>query len=242
VIPAALEADRVTKRFGDFAAVDGLSLRIEPGEVLALLGPNGAGKTTLLKLVRRLLRPTSGRILVEGEDLAARPEAAGQLGYMSQKFALYPLLTGLENLAFFGAISGLRPAEIRDEIGAAKRRLPEEILGRRTGDVPPGCRQVIALLACLMSRPRIVLLDEPTSGASPEARRDIWRDIAGLKAEGRTILVTTHNLREAADADRVVVIDRGRVAADLRTRDLGPEGSGGLERAYAEAVGRAPRA
>jgi len=241
VIPAALETERLTKRFGTFAAVEDVSLRVEAGEILALLGPNGAGKTTLLKMIRGLVRPTSGRILIRGADLGSEPEAARRLGYMSQKFSLYPLLTGIENLAFFGGISDLRPREVRDAVEAAKRRVPEAILRHKTRDVPPGYRQAVALIACLMTRPEILLLDEPTSGVGPDIKRAFWLEISGLKREGRTVLVTTHDLREAEQAERVLVVDRGRIAADVRTRDLVPDGGGALEKIYREAVGHDPR-
>jgi len=237
---AAFEADNVTKLFGTFAAVEDASFRAEPGEILAILGPNGAGKTTLLKMIRGLLRPTSGRILIRGTDLAARPEEARSLGYMSQRFSLYPLLTGIENLAFIGGISDVPPREIREAVDEAKRRIPDEILRRRTKDVPPGFRQSIALLACLMSRPEIILLDEPTSGVGPDIRRGFWLEIYGLKRAGRTIFVTTHDLREAEYADHILVIDRGRIVVDLRAGDLVPGAAGALEHIYREATGNVP--
>lgn len=241
MIRPALEADRVTKTFGSFTAVESASFRVEPGEIAAVLGPNGSGKTTLLKMIRGLLRPTSGRILIRGADIASRPEAAQAVGYMSQRFSLYPLLTGIENLSFFGGISGLRPAAVRQALAEAERRVPPDILRRRTKDIPPGYRQAVALVACLMGRPEIVLLDEPTSGVGPDIRRSVWLEIGTLKKEGHTVLVTTHDLREAAYADRILVIDRGRIVVDLPNRR--PPGGAGedIEGIYRESVRHAAR-
>lgn len=238
----SLETDRLTKRFGSFTAVEEVNIRAGPGEILGLLGPNGAGKTTLLKMMRGLLRPTSGRILIGGSDLAARPEAARQLGYMSQRFSLYPLLTGLENIEFFGGVSDLGAGAIREKKEEIRAKVPGGILDRKIKDIPPGFRQLIALFACLMTDPRIILLDEPTTGVGPEIRRNFWRDIDELKKAGRTILVTTHNLNDAERADRLIILDRGRIVLEGRPADLVRTSTGGaLDDIYREAVGHAPR-
>jgi ABC-2 type transport system ATP-binding protein len=237
-----LETDHVTKRFGPFIAVDAVSLRAEAGEILGLLGPNGAGKTTLLKMIRGLLRPTSGLIRIGGLDLALRPEAARSLGYMSQKFSLYSLLTGFENIELFGGISDLGSRGVRRKKEEVRAKVPEEILRRKTKDIPPGFRQAIALFACLMTDPAIILLDEPTTGVGPDIRRSFWREIDDLKKAGRTILVTTHDLREAEHADRIFIIDRGRIVLEGRPDDLlrQPDGRT-MDNIYQEAVGHAPR-
>ena len=238
-----LEADRVTKKFGAFTAVDAVSLRAEAGEILGFLGPNGAGKTTLLKMMRGLLRPTSGRIRIGGSDLSMRPEAARLLGYMSQKFSLYPLLTGFENIELIGGISDLSSGEIRRKKEDIRTKVPDGILRQKTKDIPPGFKQSIALFTCLMADPGIILLDEPTTGVGPDIRSGFWREIDALKKAGRTILLTTHNLKDAERADRLVIIDRGRIVLDGRPADLvrRPDGRT-MDIVYQEAVGHAPRA
>jgi len=216
-----IEAERVTKTFGPFAAVDAVSFQAGAGEILGLLGPNGAGKTTLLKMIMGLLRPTSGRVRINGLEAALGDRFKKvPLGYMSQKFSLYPLLTGAENAEFIGRIAGLARGTIRRKIAELEAQMPANLRRRTVGELPAGDRQRIALFAALMTEPEILLLDEPTAGAGPSLRRSLWAELRDLKMRGRTILVATHHLAEAEGCDRVLIIDRGRIVLEGRPGEL----------------------
>jgi len=202
----------LTKKFGGFVAVDHIDFDVKKGEILGFLGPNGAGKTTTIKMITGLLRITSGNVWVNGLDIKKKLKTIKTLlGYMSQKFSLYPLLNSYQNMEFFGGISGLPPSQIRMHKDRMSGRIAEGILRQKVADIPPGIKQKVALATCLMPDPAIVLLDEPTSGVDPENRRDFWMRIYNLKREGKTILVTTHNLDEAEYADRIIIIHRGKI-------------------------------
>jgi ABC-2 type transport system ATP-binding protein len=235
----AFETDRLTRRFGSFTAVDAVSLRAFDGEVLALLGPNGAGKTTLLKMILGLLRPTSGRVIFRGKDVRG-PRPA--VGYMSQRFGLYPLLTGLENIAFAAGASGLSRTAVRATLERARSRVPADVLNRKVKDIPAGRRQQVALHACLAADPEIVILDEPTSGAGPLLRRDFRAEIAALRSAGRAILLTTHELEDVEIADRIVILDRGRIVLSARPDELSAaDASRTPADVYLEALEHVPR-
>jgi len=216
----SIEAERVTRRFGAFTAVNAVSFLASAGEILAFLGPNGAGKTTLFKMIMGLLRPTSGRIVIRGDDEERRGKAESLLGYMSQRFSLFPLLTAGENLAFLGGIAGLPPAEIRGKKAQFEDELPSAIRSLKVRDLPTGFRQKLALFACLMAGPKIILLDEPTAGAGPVLRRAVWSELQGLKKDGRVVLVATHHLPEAELADRVLIVNDGRLVLEGRPSEL----------------------
>ena len=202
----------LTKNFGGFTAVDHVSFDINRGEILGFLGPNGAGKTTTIKMIIGLLRITKGEVRVKNFDIRKHLKQVKRLiGYMSQKFSLYPLLSAFENMEFFGGVSGLSHKDIRRHMQEISRSVPDNILRQKVMDIPPGIRQKVALSTCLMPDPEIVLLDEPTSGVDPENRRDFWMQIYALKRLGKTVLVTTHNLDEAEYADRIIIIHRGRL-------------------------------
>jgi len=207
-----IQVHGLTKRFGNFTAVDRITFEIGEGEILGFLGPNGAGKTTTIKMITGLLRITSGDVFVEGLNVKKNLRKIKKLiGYMSQKFSLYPLLNSYQNMEFFGGISGLSLAQIRKHKEALSREIPDRILRQKVMDIPPGIKQKVALSTCLLPDPEIVLLDEPTSGVDPMNRRDFWMQIYGLKKAGKTVLVTTHNLDEAEYADRVIIIHQGRI-------------------------------
>lgn len=202
----------LTKTFGGFTAVDHVGFDINRGEILGFLGPNGAGKTTTIKMIIGLLRITSGEVRIKNLDIRKHLKQVKRLiGYMSQKFSLYPLLSAFENMEFFGGVSGLSRKDIRRHMQEISRSVPDNILRQKVMDIPPGIRQKVALSTCLMPDPEIVLLDEPTSGVDPENRRDFWMKIYALKRLGKTVLVTTHNLDEAEYADRIIIIHRGRL-------------------------------
>jgi len=207
-----IAADNLTKRFGDFTAVDEISFGIKKGEIMGFLGPNGAGKTTTIKMMTGLFRITSGDVWIKGYGVKKDINQIKKfVGYMSQKFSLYPLLDSYENIEFWGGVSGLPKRVIREKKKLIAQEIPKEILSQQVKDVPPGIKQRIALFSCLISDPEIILLDEPTSGVDPEVRRNFWAKIYQLKKQGKTILVTTHNLDEAEYADRILIIHQGRI-------------------------------
>jgi ABC-2 type transport system ATP-binding protein len=238
-----IEAERVTKMFGTFTAVDALSFQAGAGEILVFLGPNGAGKTTLFKMIMGLLRPTAGRIRIGDDEIASERKTIKPLiGYMSQRFSLYPLLTGIENVEFMGGVSGLSSPQIRRKKAEIESQIPADILRLKVQDIPAGFRQKIAFFTCLMTGPKIILLDEPTAGAGPALRRSIWADIRDLKTAGRTILVATHHLGEAEQADQVLILDHGRIILKGRPRDLARLSEGRtMYDVYREALGHEPR-
>ena len=207
-----VEITNLTKKYGHFTAVDSINFNIKKGEILTLLGPNGAGKTTTIKMITGLLKISSGKIYLNGEDITGKPDKIKEIsGYMSQKFSLYPLLTPLENTEFFAGISGLKKREIKEKKNELRTLIPENLLNIKVESLPPGVNQKIALFSALISKPDILFLDEPTSGVDPEVRRDFWFEIYELKAEGKTILVSTHNLDEVEFSDRVIILHRGKI-------------------------------
>lgn len=205
-----IEIRDLTKKFGGFTAVNRVNFDIKEGEILGFLGPNGAGKTTTIKMINGLLRISSGLVTIKGMDaVRQRKKVKKIMGYMSQKFSLYPLLNAMENIEFFGGISGLTRGAIKGKQEEIRKKIGADFLKQKVSDVPPGVRQKIALFVCLMTDPEIIFLDEPTSGVDPEVRRNFWFDIYSLKKQGKTILVSTHNLDEAEYADRVLILHRG---------------------------------
>ena len=210
-----VEVRALTRRFGSFVAVDQLSFTIHPGEVFGFLGPNGSGKSTTIRMLTGILPPSGGTGLVGGFDIAREARRIKPiLGYMSQRFSLYNDLTAGENLDFFAGIYGVPGAE-----RAERKRAALEMVGLagrghvRTGSLPGGWKQRLALAAAIMHRPRIVMLDEPTSGVDPMSRRVFWDLIFDLARRGVTILVTTHYMDEAERCDRVALIARGTMLA-----------------------------
>jgi ABC-2 type transport system ATP-binding protein len=218
----AVELDGLTKRFGDFTAVDGITLDVEQGEIFGFLGANGAGKSTTIRMMCGLLRPSGGTARVLGIDVAKDPEAVKRsIGYMSQRFSLYEDLTALQNIRFFGGVYGLTGAEARD-----RERWAVEMTGlagqenRLTRELPGGWRQKLALACAILHRPRIVFLDEPTSGVDPLSRRRFWALIDEMATSGVTVFVTTHYLDEAEYCHRLALIHAGQLAALGGVADL----------------------
>jgi ABC-2 type transport system ATP-binding protein len=207
-----IQVRNLTKKFGNFTAVDRITFDIAKGEILGFLGPNGAGKTTTIKMIIGLLRITSGDVFFRNLSVKKDLKKIKTfIGYMSQKFSLYPLLNSYQNMEFFGGVSGLSSVQIRRHKEKISHEVPDKVLRQKVMDIPPGIKQKVSLSTCLMSDPEIVLLDEPTSGVDPENRRDFWMRIYGLKKAGKTVLVTTHNLDEAEYADRVIIIHKGNI-------------------------------
>jgi len=217
----AIEVRDLVKVFGHFQAVKGINFNVRQGEIMGFLGPNGAGKTTTIKMITGLLKITSGSVLVNGLDNKKHLTLIKKkMGYMSQKFSLYPLLTVLENIEFFGGISGLTGRELRDQATRIGTQLSPELLRQRIQALPPGIRQQVALFVCLLSDPEIILLDEPTSGVDPAMRREFWNEIYKLKKNGKTLLVTTHHLDEAEYCDRVIIIHNGEIVLQGEPAEL----------------------
>jgi ABC-2 type transport system ATP-binding protein len=219
---AALEVEGLTKRFGAFIAVDGLSFRVEDGEVFGLLGSNGAGKSTAIRMLVGLLTPTAGRGTVLGVDVAKDPEGVKRrIGYMTQRFSLYEDLTVRENLRFFGGVYGLegKEAEERAAWAVAMSGLEgkEDLL---TGCLAGGFKQRLALACAVLHRPKLVFLDEPTGGVDPISRRRFWQLIDAMAGEGVTVIVTTHYLDEAEHCARIALMHSGRLVALGSVQDL----------------------
>ena len=219
--PSVVIKDLV-KRFGDFVAVDHISLEAQPGEIFGFLGPNGAGKSTTIRILCGLLRPTSGEAMVAGLDVARRPEAVRQkIGYMSQKFSLYNDLKVIENIRFFAGMYSVPDAVIAEradwvlEMAGLKGR--ESAL---TGTLATGWKQRLALGCAVLHRPSILFLDEPTSGVDPVSRRQFWELIHRMAADGVTVFVTTHYMDEAEYCGRLVLIYRGKVVASGSPSEL----------------------
>jgi len=220
--PSATKADEtvievkdLVRTFGDFTAVDRTSFSVSRGEIFGLLGPNGAGKTTTFRMLCGLLPASGGTLRVAGYDLRkARAQARQQIGYVSQKFALYGNLTVDENLRFFGGAYGLSGTRLRERMTAVKSQFELDDSGHaQAGLLPGGFKQRLAMATGLLHEPDILFLDEPTSGADPLARREFWRRITALAEAGTTIVITTHFMEEAEYCDRVVIQDAGKVLA-----------------------------
>ena len=216
----AITVTDLTKRFGDFVAVDRLTFEVGQGEVFGFLGSNGAGKSTTIRMLCGLLKPTGGRAEVGGVDVSRDPEGVKRrIGYMSQRFSLYEQLTVDQNIRFFGGIYGLDRGRFE-----ARRRFVLDMAGlhrrehTRAADLAGGWRQRLALGCAILHEPPIVFLDEPTGGVDPLSRREFWGLIDHLSASGVTVLVTTHYLDEAEHCHRLAIIHGGRLAA-LGTTD-----------------------
>ncbi len=213
--PHAVVVKELVKRFGDFMAVDNISLTVDRGEIFGFLGPNGAGKSTTIRMLCGLLRPSSGQALVAGFDVAGQAEMVRQnIGYMSQKFSLYNELKVIENLRFFAGMYSVKAADLKERIDWAI-----EMAGLRgrensiTATLAAGWKQRLAFGCAVLHRPPIVFLDEPTSGVDPISRRTFWDLIHRMAAEGVTVFVTTHYMDEAEYCNRLVLIDRGKIVA-----------------------------
>ena len=208
-----IEVTDLTKKFGDFTAVDRVSFTVSRGAIMGYLGPNGSGKTTTIRMLLGLLRPSSGQGKVLGLDIESEAEAIRpRVGYMSQKFALYDDLTVRENLAFYAGVYGVQQADQRLEAVLAQIGLTEQ-QNERVKGMSTGWRQRLALGVALTHQPTLIFLDEPTSGVDPRARRAFWDLIYELAASGVTILVTTHYMDEAEYCERVGVMRDGKLLA-----------------------------
>ena len=205
-----IEAQGLTKCFGDFTAVDHISFTVQSGEVVGYLGPNGSGKTTTIRILLGLLRPTEGRAQILGYDVVRQTEKVRQnIGYMSQKFSLYHDLTVRENLAFYANVYGVSEHERQQEVLEQV-----DLVGKQdvmVSQLSTGWRQRLALATAIVHRPRLLFLDEPTAGVDPQSRRSFWNLIYRLVDEGITVFVTTHYMDEAEYCGRVGIMLAGKL-------------------------------
>ncbi|SMH29356.1 ABC transporter ATP-binding protein [Mesorhizobium australicum] len=209
----AIEVSGLVKRFGDRTVVDHVSMSVAQGEIVGFLGPNGSGKTTTIRMMCGLLTPDEGEGQVLGYDIRRQSLLIKrEVGYMTQKFSFYEDLTIAENLEFVARLYRLKPVskfvdETLDDLGLATRR------GQLAGTLSGGWKQRLALAACIMHRPKLLLLDEPTAGVDPKARREFWDEIHRLAARGLTVLVSTHYMDEAERCHRISYISYGKLLA-----------------------------
>jgi ABC-2 type transport system ATP-binding protein len=220
--PPVIVVSQLTKKFGDFTAVDAVDFTVQQGEIFGFLGPNGSGKTTTIRMLLGLLHPTSGAATVLGIDILKRPQdIARRVGYMSQHFSLYPDLSVDENLTFYGRTYGLHGRQLRQRkeyildligLGAQRQRLTANLAG--------GWKQRLALAAAILHGPELLFLDEPTAGVDPVSRRQFWQLLYTLASERTTIFVTTHYMDEAEQCHRLAFIHNGKIIADGAPADI----------------------
>lgn len=217
-----ISTEKLTRTFGTFTAVDAITFEVQEGEIFGFLGANGAGKTTALKMLTGLLAPTSGKAIVAGYDVWREPEQVKRhIGYMSQKFSLYEDLTVRENIRLFGGIYGLRMADIKAKTSRMLDKLQLEAeADKLVGSLPLGWKQKLAFSVALLHEPKIVFLDEPTSGVDPITRRQFWELIYEAAHAGVTLMVTTHYMEEAEYCGRVSMMVAGKIEALDTPRNL----------------------
>lgn len=218
----SIEVSNLTKKFGSFTAVDSVSFNVKQGEIFGFLGANGAGKSTTIRMLTGILEPTSGDALVGGYSIMKEPDKVKtQIGYMSQKFSLYNDLTVEENIRFFAGVYGLSGMKYEERkkwvLEVANLEGKERLL---TGSLPGGIKQRLALGTAVIHEPKIIFLDEPTSGVDPLSRRNFWDLINDLSAGGTTVLVTTHYLDEAEFCNDIILINAGRLIAQGNAKAL----------------------
>ena len=210
-----IEAINLTKSYGDFIAVNAITFEVKKGEIFGFLGANGAGKTTAMKMLIGILTPSGGKATVAGYDVSSHPEEIKKnIGYMSQKFALYDDLTVRENITFFGGIYGLKRLQIKIKSKQLINNLGlQNVANDLVGSLPLGWKQKIAFSVALLHEPKIIFLDEPTGGVDPITRRQFWEMIYQTANEGTTVFVTTHYMDEAEYCDRVSIMVNGKIEA-----------------------------
>jgi ABC-2 type transport system ATP-binding protein len=213
---AAIETKDLTRRFGNFTAVDHVSFRVDEGEVFGLLGPNGSGKTTIIKMLTGILALTEGEAFVDGLDVRKDPDGVKlRIGYMSQKFSLYDDLTVLENLRFYGKVYGLTGDRLQEKIDKTiERNALQPYIHRLAARLSGGWKQRLALGCAMLHDPKIMFLDEPTAGIDPVARRRLWDLLFELSGQGITFFVTTHYMDEAERCSHLAYIYYGKLIAD----------------------------
>ncbi len=221
----SITADKLTRKFGSFTAVDAISFQVNKGEIFGFLGANGAGKTTAIRMLCGLLHPTAGAASVAGFDVFTQSnEIKKNIGYMSQKFSLYEDLTIKENIRFYGGIYGLQNIEIKQQTENLLQKLQlQKEADTLVGSLPLGWKQKLAFSVALIHNPAIVFLDEPTGGVDPITRRQFWEMIYEAADKGVTVFVTTHYMDEAEYCDRVSVMVSGKITALGKPSELKQE-------------------
>lgn len=218
----SIEVKNLTKKFGSFTSVNNISFNVKEGEIFGFLGANGAGKSTTIKMLCGILSPTSGDALVGGFSVMGQPdEVKKNIGYMSQRFSLYDDLTVSENINFFGGVYGLEGTLLKERtewvINTANLKGKENLI---TSSLPGGIKQRLALGTAVIHQPKIVFLDEPTSGVDPISRRNFWELINQLSENGITVFVTTHYLEEAEYCNNIILINAGELIAEGNPKEL----------------------
>jgi ABC-2 type transport system ATP-binding protein len=210
-----IKTDKLTKRFGDFTAVNEITFQVNKGEIFGFLGANGAGKTTAMRMLIGLSKPTSGSAAVAGFDVYKQTENIKKsIGYMSQKFSLYEDLTVLENISFYGGIYGLTDQQIKTKSDELISQLGlQNETKKLVGSLPLGWKQKLSFSVALLHEPKIVFLDEPTGGVDPVTRRQFWDLIYNASDKGITIFVTTHYMDEAEYCNRISIMVDGKIKA-----------------------------
>ena len=222
---SAIQVQSLTRRFGDFTAVNDISFHVARGEVFGFLGANGAGKTTAIRMLIGLLAPSAGSASVAGYDVSTQSELVRRnIGYMSQRFSLYDDLTVRENITLYGGIYGLSDQELQSRTATMLTQLGlVDEASIRVASLPLGWKQKLAFSVAMIHQPAVVFLDEPTGGVDPITRRQFWELIYAAAAQGTAVLVTTHYMDEAEYCDRISIMVDGRIAAmgapvELRTQ------------------------
>jgi ABC-2 type transport system ATP-binding protein len=217
-----IQTEDLTRTFGDFTAVDRITMQVQKGEIFGFLGANGAGKTTAMKMLTGLLSPSSGKATVSGFDVYEEAEQIKKnIGYMSQKFSLYDDLTPEENIEFYGGVYGLGNRELKHKTNELITGVGLESFRKKlVGSLPLGWKQKLAFAISIIHEPKIVFLDEPTGGVDPVTRRQFWERIYEVSANGVTVFVTTHYMDEAEYCDRVSIMVDGRIEAMDSPKEL----------------------
>lgn len=217
-----IHTESLTRKFGDFTAVDKISFEVNRGEIFGFLGANGAGKTTAIRMLTGLLTPTSGKAFVIGNDVYSRAEAIKKnIGYMSQKFSLYDDLTAEENIRFYGGIYGISGNELTRKMNEVIESSGlEEARKKQVRALPLGWKQKLAFSIATLHQPKIVFLDEPTGGVDPVTRRQFWEEMYKVADRGITVFVTTHYMDEAEYCDRISIMVDGHIGAIGSPREL----------------------
>lgn len=218
----AIQAKNLTRRFGDFTAVDHIDIALPKGRISGFLGPNGSGKSTTIRMLCGLLTPSDGSVEILGYQIPRDAEKLRwKVGYMTQKFSLYEDLSCHENLNFMASVYGLHGKTRSQRIAAAVEEYSlGELLKQRAGTMSGGQKQRLALAATTIHKPEILLLDEPTSAVDPQSRRDFWDQLFALAENGTTILVSTHYMDEAERCHKLIFLDRGKIVADGSPKEL----------------------
>jgi len=223
---APIVAEQLVRTFGDLRAVDGIDMTVNAGEIFGFLGPNGAGKSTAVRMLTTLLRPTSGRAIVAGFDVATHPdEVRRRIGVALQDAAIDPLMTGNELLRLQAVLYGIPSGKVKSRAADLLERVGlTAAADRRVGTYSGGMRRRLDLALSLIHEPTVLFLDEPTTGLDPMSRMTLWEEVRRLNREGTTVLLTTQYLEEADQlADRIAIIDKGRIVREGRPRDLKAE-------------------